>query len=185
MNKKLLTFALSFFICVTALLPSSSARSESIISKSIQVFHPRIRNIVNIEQETFSYKTLVSKDSKEVISVTEITQPPQYKGFLLRKHVVQTPEEMYITDGEFEIIFSETDKKIKVGTGDVVSIPAGLPFGFRHLSRGEGKVKIVSHSDALPNMLAEIGAFSERNAAAPDLKTIGLIAEKYGIEYLN
>ena len=185
MNKKLLTFTLLFFICITALLPFSTAKAESITPKSIQVFHPRIRNIVSMGQETFSYKTLVTKDSNEIISVTEITQPPQYNGFLLRKHVIQTPEQMYIIDGEFEIVFSETNEKTKVGTGDVVSIPAGLPFGFKHLSQGEGKVKIVSHSDALPNMLAEIGAFSERNAVTPDLETIGLIAEKYGIEYLN
>lgn len=182
--KKLFIFTFLFFVCVTVLLPFSTAKAESISLKKIQVFHPENSNTVTMGQETFSYKTLTSKDGNEAISVTEITQPPQYNGFLLRKHVIQAPEEMYVIDGEFEVIFSETNEKTKVSTGDVVSIPAGLPFGFRHLSQGEGKVKIVSHSDALSNMLAEIGTLSKKNTT-PDLETIGLIAQKYGIEYLN
>ena len=91
---------------------------------------------------------------------------------------------MYIVNGEFEVVFSETNEKIKVGTGDLVTIPAGLPFGFKHLGRGEGEVKIVSYSDTLAKMLAEIGTLKPNNDT-PNLEAISSIAQKYGIEYLN
>ena len=68
-------------------------------------------------------------------------------------------------------------------TGDLIKIPTGLPFGFRHLNRGIGEIRIVSYSDTLPKMLAEIGTLKQNTP--PDLEAIAAIAQKYGIEYLN
>ena len=96
---------------------------------------------------------------------------------------MQTPEEVYIVKGNFEFVYSQSDKKTQASPGDVVVIPTGMPFGFKHTDRGEGKVVVVSRNTALPDMLAEIGT-SNKNGE-PDLQTISSIAKRYGIEFLN
>ena len=178
---KLSTWIILLFATFCSILPVNAA---SITTKNVEVFHPETENTVTMGKETFSYKTLASNDSSETISVTEITQPSQYEGFLLQKHVLQTPEVIYIVDGEFEFVFSQSERKTQASPGDIVSIPSGMPFGFKHTNRGEGKVLVVSRSNALPDMLAEIGTSANKNNA-PDIQAISSIAKKYGIEFLN
>ncbi|MGL5939171.1 MAG: cupin domain-containing protein [Waterburya sp.] len=161
------------------ILPANAA----LTTENIQVFHPKINKTVTMGKETFNYKTLTSKDSSETVSITEITQPPEYEGFLFQKHILQTPEEIYIIDGDFEFAFSQSNKKTKVSKGDIVSIPSGMPFGFKHTNKGEGKVMVFSRSKALPDMLSEIGMANQNSE--PDIQTISSIAKKYGIEFLN
>ena len=174
-------FVVLLFATFCWILPVNAA---STTTKNIQVFHPKTENTVTMGEETFNYRTLASKDSSETISVTEITQPSKYEGFLLRKHVLQTPEEIYIVDGDFEFVFSQSNKKTQASPGEIVSIPAGMPFGFKHSGKGEGKVLVVSRSDALPNMLAEIGTSANEDTAL-DISAISSVAKKYGIEFLN
>lgn len=184
MRKTIFTLLTWFVVVLTTFCWILPVNAASVTTKSIHVLHPETENTVTMGKETFNYKTLASDDSSETISVTEITQPSQYKGFLLRKHVLQTPEEIYIVDGDFEIAFSQSDKKIQASTGDLVSIPAGMPFGFRHTGRGEGKVLVVSRSSGLPDMLTEIGT-STNKSTIPDIQAVNSVAKKYGIEFLN
>lgn len=184
MKKTIFTLSTWFIVIFATFCFILPVNAASITTKNVEVFHPETENTVTMGKETFSYKTLASKDSSETISVTEITQPSQYEGFLLQKHVLQTPEAIYIVDGEFEFVFSQSNKKTQANPGDIVSIPSGMPFGFRHTDRGEGKVLIVSRSTALPDMLAEIGT-SANKSTTPDIQAISSIAKKYGIEFLN
>ena len=184
MKKTIFTLSTLIFVLFTTFFLISPADAVSVATENIQVFHPNTSNTVTMGKETFSYQTLASKDFSETISVTEITQPPQYEGFLLQKHVVQTPEEIYVMDGDFEFVFSQSNKKTKASSGDIVSIPSGIPYGFRHTNQGEGKVLVVSRSTALPDMLAELGT-SANKTSVPDIQTINSAAKKYGIEFLN
>ena len=176
----LLTWFVAILVTFCLGLPVNAA---SITTQSLQVFHPETNNTVTMGKETFSYKILTSNDALNM-SVTEITQPSQYNGFLFEKHILQTPEEVYIAEGDFEFVFSQSNKKTQVSQGDIVVIPAGMPFGFKHTGKGEGKVVVVSRSTALPDLLAEIGNSGNKNSQ-PDIEAISSIAKKYGIEFLN
>ena len=179
MKKLLVTLVCS--ICITVLLPCFPAQAKSIAPQTLQVYHPQTIGTTAMGEETYKYQTLVGNDNKAV-SIVEVFQPPRYDGFLLRKHVIQNPEEMYVINGDFEVIFSETNEKIEVTTGDLVTIPASLPFGFRHRGRGEGEIRIISYSDRLGKMLGEIGTL---RATTSNIDAISSIAQKYGIEYLD
>ena len=183
MKKTIFTLSTYLIVVLATFCLSFPVNAASITTKNLQVFHPEINDTTTMGKETFSYKILTDRDSSETMSVTEITQPSQYEGFLLRKHVLQTPEEVYIVKGNFEFVYSQSDKKTQASPGDVVVIPTGMPFGFKHTDRGEGKVVVVSRNTALPDMLAEIGT-SNKNGE-PDLQTISSIAKRYGIEFLN
>ena len=184
MNNIILKLSAWSIVLLATFCLALPANAASIATEKVEVFHPEIENTVKMGKETFSYRTLVSKDSNKTISVTEITQPSQYEGFLLRKHILQTPEEIYIIDGNFEFVFSQSEKKTQASPGDIVSIPSGMPFGFRHTDRGEGKVMVISRSSALPEMLAEIDTSANENTP-PDINSIKSVAKKYGIEFLN
>lgn len=183
MKKTIFSLSILFFVLLAIFIPTLPANAASIAGDRLHVLHPKTDNTVTMGEQTFSYKTFAGEDASE-ISITEITQPAKYKGFLLRKHVLQTPEEVYILDGNFEFAFSQSNKKVKAKKRDIVSIPAGVPFGFRHTDRGEGKVLIVSRSIALPNMLSEIDTYRDKNSE-PDIQIISSIARKYGIEFLD
>ena len=184
------TLFILFLSFTATLCPISETFAAGLTAQSITVFHPDDPKTVAMGQEIFTYKTFNS-DTSQVISNTEITQPPEYQGLLLRKHILQAPEEIYILEGDFEFVFSQSDKKTQVNEGDVVSIPSGLPFGFKTIGKGEGKVLVVSQSDALPKMLSEVGTpvadkstiTSEANKL--DFSKISSVAKKYGIEFLN
>lgn len=184
MRKRIFTFSIWFFLLFATFCWILPVHATSLTTKSIQVLHPKTKNTVTMGKENFSYQTLVNKDTSETISVTEITQPSEYEGFLLRKHILRTPEEIYIVDGDFEFVFSQSNKKTQATTGDIVSIPSGMPFGFRHTSRGEGKVLVVSRSSALPDMLAEIGTSLNQNTPL-NIQSINSVAKQHGIEFLN
>ena len=183
MKKTIFTLSTYLIVVLATFCLSFPVNAASITTKNIQVFHPKTSDTVTMGKETFSYKILGDRDSSETMSVTEITQPSQYEGFLLEKHILQTPEEIYIAEGDFEFVYSQSNKKTQASPGDIVSIPAGMPFGFKHTNTGQGKVVVVSRNTALPDMLAEIGT-SNKNGE-PDIQTISSIAKRYGIEFLN
>ena len=78
-----------------------------------------------------------------------------------------------------------------VTQGEIVSVPSGVPFGFKHIGTGEGKVLVVSKSDALPKMLSEVGTLltdKSKMTYKPrelDINKIVSAAKKNGIEFLN
>ncbi|MEL6927575.1 MAG: cupin domain-containing protein [Cyanobacteria bacterium J06600_6] len=181
MKKTFFTWIIIIFATFCLALPVNAA---SISTENIQVLHPQASNTLKIGKETFSYKILTGENALETMSTTQITQPSGSDGLLWNKHILQTPEEVYIAEGDFEFIFSQSNKKTQASPGDVVLIPAGTSFGFRHISKGQGTVVVVDRSSALPDTLVEIDN-SENKNREPDIQTISSIANKYGIEFLN
>ena len=183
MKKTIFTLSTWFIIILATFCLTLPVNAASVTTKNIQVFHPETNDTVKMGKETFGYKILSDRDSSETMSVTEITQPSEYEGFLLEKHILQTPEEIYIAEGDFEFVYSQSNKKTQASPGDIVLIPAGMPFGFKHTNTGQGKVVVVSRNTALPDMLAEIA--TSNKDGEPDIQTISSIAKRYGIEFLN
>lgn len=193
--KIIISLLLTLFVSLSAIIyPTLDA--AALTSQNISVFHPNYSKTVAVGREIFTYQTFntykpFNSNTSQVISKTEITQPSEYEGLLLRKHVLQAPEEIYIIKGDFEFAFSEPEQKTKVTEGEIVSIPSGVPFGFRHISKGEGKVLVVSRSDALPRMLSEVGIRLKgelkitSKTSELDINKIVSAAKKNGIEFLN
>ena len=172
----------------------STANAAALTSQNISVFHPNYSKTVEIGKEIFTYQTFntykpFNSNISQVISRTEITQPSEYGGLLLRKHILQVPEEIYIIKGDYEFIFSEPEQNTNVSQGEIVSVPSGVPYGFKHVGRGEGKVIIVSQSDALPKLLSQLGTPKNKSKITSnnelDINKIVLFAKKNGIEFLN
>ena len=181
-----------FLSLTTAFYPTANA--AALTSQNISVFHPNYSKTVEIGKEIFTYQTFntykpFNSNISQVISRTEITQPSEYGGLLLRKHILQVPEEIYIIKGDYEFIFSEPEQNTNVSQGEIVSVPSGVPYGFKHVGRGEGKVIIVSQSDALPKLLSQLGTPKNKSKIASnnelDINKIVLFAKKNGIEFLN
>ena len=172
----------------------STANAAALTSQNISVFHPNYSKTVEIGKEIFTYQTFntykpFNSNISQVISRTEITQPSEYGGLLLRKHILQVPEEIYIIKGDYEFVFSEPEQNTNVSQGEIVSVPSGVPYGFKHVGRGEGKVIIVSHSDALHKLLSQLGTPKNKSKITSnnelDINKIVLFAKKNGIEFLN
>lgn len=186
MKKIIATFVILFFTILVTICPIQTAVAAPLsIDRDISILHLDKNKTVTMGKEVFEYKTFSNDNNSKAISVVEITQPPQYEGLLLRKHVIQSPEDIYVLNGDFEFVYSQSDKKTKATAGDIVSIPSGVPFGFTNIGTGEGKVLVVSESEALPKMLSKLGTSGGNKNVAPDFKKISSIAKKYGIDFLN
>ena len=196
MPKPIISIILILFVSLTAAIYPTSDFAAALTSQNISVFHPNYSKTVAVGREIFTYQTFntykpFNSNTSQVISKTEITQPSKYEGLLLRKHLLQAPEEIYIIKGDFEFTFSEPEQNTKVTQGEIVSIPSGVPFGFKHIGTGEGKVLVVSQSDALPKTLSAVGTLltdeskitSKSNEL--DINKIVSAAKKNGIEFLN
>jgi mannose-6-phosphate isomerase-like protein (cupin superfamily) len=193
--KTIISLFFVLFVSLTATIyPTLDA--AALTSQNISVFHPNYSKTVAVGREIFTYRTFntykpFNSNISQVISKTEITQPSKYEGLLLRKHVLQAPEEIYIIKGDFEFAFSEPEQNTQVTQGEIVSIPSGVPFGFKHIGTGEGKVLVVSRSDALPRMLSEVGTLLKDESEITyktnelDINKIVSAAKKQGIEFLN
>ena len=185
-------FFILFVFLAATIYPTANA--AALTSQNISVFHPNYSKTVEIGKEIFTYQTFntykpFNSNISQVISRTEITQPSGYRGLLLRKHILQVPEEIYIIKGDYEFIFSEPEQNTNVSQGEIVSVPSGVPYGFKHVGRGEGKVIIVSQSDALPKLLSQLGTPKNKSKITSnnelDINKIVLFAKKNGIEFLN
>jgi mannose-6-phosphate isomerase-like protein (cupin superfamily) len=193
--KTIISLLLTLFVSLSATIyPTLDA--AALTSQNISVFHPNYSKTVAVGREIFTYRTFntykpFNSNISQVISKTQITQPSEYEGLLLKKHVLQVPEEIYIIKGDFEFAFSDPEQNTKVTEGEIVSIPSGVPFGFKHIGKGEGKVLVVSRSDALPRMLSEVGIRLKdeseitSNTSKVDINKIVSAAKKQGIEFLN
>ena len=192
--KTIISLFFVLFVSLTATIyPTLDA--AALTSQNISVFHPNYSKTVAVGREIFTYRTFntykpFNSNISQVISKTQITQPSEYEGLLLRKHVLQAPEEIYIIKGDFEFAFSEPEQNTQVTQGEIVYIPSGVPFGFKHIGTGEGKVLVVSRSDALPKMLSEVGTLLKDESEITktrelDINKIVSAAKKQGIEFLN
>ena len=188
-----------FFTTPLAIAPWSNADAASLEPNgTITAYHANSEKSFAVNNDLFTFKTYTQtngKSSPSNFSAIEITTAPHSNpgGFLLQKHVVDAPENFYIQSGEFEFI-SQPSLSIKASAGDIVRIPAGVPYGYKNTGSEPGKVLIISPSNGLKNFVAEIGTpvsdpnsvmVTSTDAVQTDIGKLATIAQKYGIEFLN
>lgn len=142
-------------------------------------------------KDSFKFKHFTSGSGKnaETVALAEIALAPNYDGFLLRKHVIKSDETIYAMDGDIQCsTASQPEQTVKLKVGDMLQIPAGVPYGCKALGAQPRNLLLVSSSPALENLISEIGTPSDRSTevvAEPDMTRVSAIAQKYGIEFLN
>jgi uncharacterized RmlC-like cupin family protein len=186
MSKLLLAIAMVIALClptpVIAALPTP---------QQVTVFHPSPEKSFMAGKDRFKFKHFTSGSGKniETVALAEITLAPNYDGFLLQKHVVKTDEAIYAMDGDLQCsTASQPEQTVKLKVGDMLQIPAGIPYGCKALGSQPRSLLLVSSSSALENLITEIGTPSDRPAETvtePDMTRVSAIAQKYGIEFLN
>lgn len=190
-----------FFTTPSVITPWSNAYAAPVEANgTITAYRANSEKTFAVNNDLFTFKTYVQKNGKinaSDFSAVEITTAPYSNpgGFLLQKHVVDAPEDFYIQAGEFEFLGFQPSKNLKVSAGDIVRIPAGVPYGYKNASSELGTVLIVSPSSGLKNFVAEIGTpvsdpdsvavSSSTDTVQTDIGKLATIAQKYGIEFLN
>lgn len=198
-----IAFAIGIFAASSTITTSEAYAISLRADKTITAYQTDSEKTFAVNNDLFSFKTYTQTEGKASpadFSAIEITLSPYSNpgGFLLQKHVVDAPEDFYVEEGEFEFLGFQPNKSISVSEGDVVRIPAGVPYGYKNTGSKPGKVLLISPSDGLENFVAEIGTPVEdptsvlastadlsTDTVQTDINKLAVIAEKYGIEFLN
>jgi mannose-6-phosphate isomerase-like protein (cupin superfamily) len=127
--------------------------------------------------------------------VAEIIHAPNSRtgGFLLEQHVVNFPETFYVLTGTFKFFCSQLGNFIatEVNTGDIVSIPAGTPYGYKNVGAEPGKLLLITNTDSFEHFIEAIGIPVTEPVAqiarSPQLSMdkVAAVAHQYGIDFLN
>jgi hypothetical protein len=81
--------------------------------------------------------------------------------------------------------------KTKVAAGDVVSIAAGIPYGYKNVGSEPGKILLITASNGFEHFIEEIGTpVTDTDSRLtrpnqPSVDKIAAVAHKYGIDLLN
>jgi uncharacterized RmlC-like cupin family protein len=186
MTKLLLAIAMVVTVC----LPTSAIAALP-TPQQVTIFHPSPEKSFMAGKDLFKFQHFTSGSGKnaETVALAEITLAPNYDGFLLRKHVINANETIYAIDGDLQCsTASQPEQTVKLKAGDLLQIPAGVPYGCKALGAQPRNLLLISSSPALENLITEIGTPSDRSTktlAEPDMTSVSAIAQKYGIEFLN
>lgn len=201
----LLSVVLIAFILLAASLPmpaENTAYAASLdLAETLTIYHMDTEKSFAVDSDLFTFKSFTQPNSKKKtsdLSVVEITTAPYSTpgGFLLQKHVVNALENFYIQSGEFEFVGFQPNKTVKVSAGDVVRVPAGVPYGYKNTGSEPGTVLLISPSNGLEKFVAEVGTSVEDkdshsveaiqpDTVQTDINKLATVARQYGIEFLN
>ncbi|HEU5017422.1 MAG TPA: cupin domain-containing protein [Pseudolabrys sp.] len=119
------------------------------------------------------------------ISLIEVCCP---QGMGPSPHVDPWRETFYVMEGEIEFLLEGggTLQPLKVASGDVVSIPAGLGHAFHAVSQNQARILIISAPAGLEAFFAEAGEplFARTPPTAPrpfDRARFEAATDRYGI----
>lgn len=194
MKKSILALLFAIIAFVTSFDVPTAVAAPFKTDQSIAVFHPNKERTFAVGKDLFTFKNytnMVSKDTSKDFSIVEITHAPRYRGFLLEKHAIDVEENFYPLEGEFEFFGFQPNQTIKVNSGDIIHVPAGMPYGYRNVGAGAGKMLLITTSKGFDNFIDEIGTpMADKpsipsNSIQPDMNKIGAVAPKYGIEFFN
>jgi mannose-6-phosphate isomerase-like protein (cupin superfamily) len=120
----------------------------------------------------------VGHDTHGTYTVLETTTPP---GAGPPPHLhLREDETFYILAGEFE--FTVAERTLRVGPGDFLIAPKGVPHFFRNVSQADGKMLIYCHPAGFEHFVADFAQVPPDQP--PDLPRMVAIGEKHGIEFL-
>ncbi|GAA6620233.1 cupin domain-containing protein [Scytonema sp. NUACC26] len=203
MKKSIIALLFAIIALVTGFNPTTAIATPLKVDRSFVVFHADREKTFAVNEDLFTFKNfknIVNRGSFEDFSVVEITNAPRSSpgGFLLKKHVINVPENFYALAGEFEFFGFDPNKTTKVNAGDIVYIPAGVPYGYKNVGSEPGKILLMTPSKGFENFIEEIGTKVPKNFSPdsesvranvnqiePSMNKIASIASKYGIEFLN
>ena len=134
------------------------------------------------ERLTFGGGTIIVRASAEATggAFTVLEEAPPLLD--TRKHVHANEDEMfYVLEGEH--IVQCGDEEFRLGPGDLVFLPRGVPHAQRRVVPGEGRFLVLASPPGLEGFFREL-------AAADSAGTLGTeeyasASEKYGITWVD
>lgn len=192
--KKIITLLLAIVTFITLFSVQAAVAAPPTPEGSVVVYHPIKEKTFAVGKDVLSFKSFTnaaSKDTSADFSVVEITNAPRYKGLLLEKHVIDVPEDFYAISGEYEFFGFQPDKTLKIKSGDIIHIPAGVPYGYKNAGDEPGKILLITTSKEFENFIEEIGtsvtdkSSISSNSVQLDMEKVASVARKHGIEFFN
>jgi quercetin dioxygenase-like cupin family protein len=132
---------------------------------------------------------IVHSDGKDGISMFEAAAP---HGFAPPPHLHRAEDEaFYVLEGEFR--WQVGDAEFRLGAGETVLAPAGVPHSFRIESRGGARwLNVTTHGD-FERFVRALGRPAERDEMPPlhgDLspeqrEALVLLGRQHGIEFIG
>lgn len=186
----ILKLVLATLMLVTLFYQSSVMASPLTSSHQVTVFHSSPEKSFVAGKDSFKFRHFTSDAGQgaKTIATAEILLAPNYDGFLLQKHVVNVDETIFVTNGDVKCFTSQPNNAIAMKAGDVIQIPAGVPYGCKASGSEPSRLLLVTSSPALENLIAEIGTPSDSQTLTttePNMEKVAAAAQKYGIEFLN
>lgn len=188
-RKVILKIIVIALLILTTFCPAVALASPS-DRPAITVLHPsRARSFI-VGKNLFKFQHFATEENAEVktLATAEITLAPNYDGFLLQKHVVDSDETIYAIDGGIQCLSSQSNTAIALRAGDVAHIPAGIPYGCKTMGSKPSKLLLVTAFPALESLIAEVGTPANNPTQAtvePNMVQVAAVAQKYGIQFLN
>lgn len=188
------SFIFRFFIAtvmlMTLVFQAPVLASPLSADQQVTVFHSSLETSFFAGKDLFKFRHLSSDSGRDVetIALAEITLAPNYDGFLLKKHVINVDERVYAINGGIQCFTGQSNRAIELQAGDMLRIPANVPYGCKSLGNQPGVALLISSSSALENLLTEIVTPVDgqtQTITEPDPKDVAAIAQKYGIRFLN
>jgi uncharacterized RmlC-like cupin family protein len=190
-KKFILKFFMAALLFLTAFCPTTASAFPLNNQQQVTVFHPSQERVFVVGKNVFKFQHFTNggNPSTETLASAEITLAPNYDGFLLQKHVINSKETIYAIEGDIYCFTSDRlDRSIILKTGDIVQIPVGIPYGCKGNSSKPSKLLLIEASPALENLIAEVGIPADKQTKGivePDMAKVAATARKYGIEFLN
>jgi mannose-6-phosphate isomerase-like protein (cupin superfamily) len=141
---------------------------------------PKVR-IVDGERLTFGDVTILIRASAETTggSMTVLEEVPPLVDTPL--HVHEREDELFLSlDGEHVIEVGGQEHRI--GPGDTVFAPRGVPHAQRRVVPGEGRLLVVTSPGGLEGFFRELAAADAAGTLGPD--AYAGASQRYGISWL-
>lgn len=124
------------------------------------------------------YIKLSGKDTGGAFSLMHNVIPPG-SGSPVHVHH-REDESFYVLEGDFA--FELDGRRIEAHAGDFLRAPRDVPHIFQNIGSTTGKLILIAEPAGLEDFFVELSA---AGAGAPDLGSLRVLFEKYGLELLG
>ena len=134
------------------------------------------------ERLTFGEGTIVVRASAETTggAFTVLEEVPPLLDTTLHVHANED-EMFYVLEGEHIVRCGE--EEFRLGPGDLVFLPRGVPHSQRRVVKGEGRFLVLASPPGLEGFFRELAAAEKAGTLGPD--AYAAASQRYGITWLG
>lgn len=123
--------------------------------------------------DIITFKITAEETEGTYFAVEVVCQPGGGPSFL---HTHEPQETFYVIDGAFEVYGQDESGgkyAIRLGIGDTVQVPAGVPHGFKNSGDSIGKMLLIYEpAEPMQRFFEEIGIPMPDRISAPEMSAL-------------